>query len=558
MTANKYDLDEIRERMKRSCSISNLTVLPSNPKPEHLRLAEEIKQDLGSSWRIEGTMDSCCAGDWGDQGLLVPPSCRNPDEWAQCFEGYSFLQVMRWSQNPELFYGSEGSPCTIYLRFCNESIHYNASFKKEHDYADPQFFDDVSSFVARHRQHQPKSKSRLKHDPVTIRNRLRTWMSRPQFGAKPISANLADKFAQQVGECAVQHEGYCVHLVTQERIDVDVTGSKNARIQEHQLEMAPEFVKRWGHFSFVTQRTDGDLLTLEFSDRHTKCYCFAEYSGSFRTDRGNVARILNGWGFSLAVHRHGDSSLFYGDCRGIMSAVREAPSLIFADPPFNIGHGYEDFEDNLSEAEYRQFTHEWILAAEDCLADDGVMAIHVPDELVPLVLETASLPRISWIIWHYRFGQCHRSNWINGKAHCLVFAKNPDKYTWNPDEVLVASDRATTYKDKRTQNSATPGQRVPFDVWGIPSDGPYWGRGQGNNRERRAGHPNQLPEVYLERLIRAYTNPGDLVLDPFVGSGTTVVVAEALGRRSIGIDVSHPNIDSAFERLKSGAVRVQA
>ncbi len=79
---------------------------------------------------------------------------------------------------------------------------------------------------------------------------------------------------------------------------------------------------------------------------------------------------------------------------------------------------------------------------------------------------------------------------------------------------------------------------------------------QGNIKERQPGHPNQLPEVYLERLIRAYTNPGDLVLDPFVGSGTTLVVAEALDRKSIGIDVSLSNIDSAYERLQKGSVRV--
>lgn len=258
------------------------------------------------------------------------------------------------------------------------------------------------------------------------------------------------------------------------------------------------------------------------------------------------------------LHQQAKTSLYHGDCRQILLWLPDRTSFLFADPPFNIGHGYKGFDDNLPKDEYRQFTQEWIGAAKGCLTDDGVMAIHVPDDVVPLVLEAVSLPRIAWMIWHFRFGQCHRSNWINSKAHCLVFAKNPDQYTWNPDEVLVASDRATTYKDKRTQQSATPGQRVPFDVWGIPSDGPFWGRVQGNSKERRPGHPNQLPEVYLERLIRAYTNPGDLVLDPFLGSGTTVVVAEALGRKSVGIDVSLANISSAFERVRKGAVRVSS
>jgi site-specific DNA-methyltransferase (adenine-specific) len=137
-----------------------------------------------------------------------------------------------------------------------------------------------------------------------------------------------------------------------------------------------------------------------------------------------------------------------------------------------------------------------------------------------------------------------------------VFARAPGRHTWNPDAVLVPSDRLTRYADPRTARSRTPGRRVPFDVWGLPDDGPHWGRVQGNNRERRAGHPNQLPEVYLERLVRAYTNPGDLVLDPFAGSGTTLVVARALGRPAVGIDVSAAAVGSAWQRVCAGSVRV--
>ncbi len=70
------------------------------------------------------------------------------------------------------------------------------------------------------------------------------------------------------------------------------------------------------------------------------------------------------------------------------------------------------------------------------------------------------------------------------------------------------------------------------------------------------GHPNQLPEVYLERLLRAYTNPGDRVCDPFGGSGTTAVVADALGRDCVTCDISPENCESILERLKLGAIRV--
>jgi DNA modification methylase len=108
------------------------------------------------------------------------------------------------------------------------------------------------------------------------------------------------------------------------------------------------------------------------------------------------------------------------------------------------------------------------------------------------------------------------------------------------------SDRAAIYGDARTMaKGENKGLRVPMDVW----YGQYWGRIQGNNKERRHQHHNQIPEVYLERVIKACSNSGGLVLDPFLGSGTTSTVARALGRRSIGIEYSPVNAASAWERI---------
>ncbi len=102
------------------------------------------------------------------------------------------------------------------------------------------------------------------------------------------------------------------------------------------------------------------------------------------------------------------------------------------------------------------------------------------------------------------------------------------------------------------EKDSNKGMRVPMDVW----YGPYLGRVQGNNKERRHGHHNQIPEAYLERVIRACSNEGDLVLDPFLGSGTTVTVARALGRRSIGFEYAEATAASAWERITDiGMVR---
>jgi site-specific DNA-methyltransferase (adenine-specific) len=116
----------------------------------------------------------------------------------------------------------------------------------------------------------------------------------------------------------------------------------------------------------------------------------------------------------------------------------------------------------------------------------------------------------------------------------------------------VESDRVK-YGDKRADKPGN-GKRLPFTIWGVEGDGPNWGRVQGNNRERRPNSPNQLPEVYLARLIRAYTNPGDWVLDPFGGTGTTAVVCKALKRNCITLELGEANCAAIKDRLKKGAV----
>lgn len=242
-----------------------------------------------------------------------------------------------------------------------------------------------------------------------------------------------------------------------------------------------------------------------------------------------------------------------GDCRQLVPQLGRF-DFIFADPPFNIGHPYVGYVDRRDD--FDTFTAEWI---ERCwTACEGVMALHGPDDLAEAYLAHArrlGMRRIAWVNWHYRFGQCRDTNWIDARAHCLVFAKrNPPK--WRPDAVLVDSDRVA-YGDPRIHESKRGGKRVPGTVWGIPSDGPYWGRVNGNSLERRPGHPNQLPERYLERLLLAYTDPGDRVLDPFAGSGTTATVAAALGRPCVTIDVSPDTCRSVAARVEAGAVRAE-
>ena len=246
-----------------------------------------------------------------------------------------------------------------------------------------------------------------------------------------------------------------------------------------------------------------------------------------------------------------------GDHLQLLTSLKGRFQFAFADPHFNIDHPYVGFVDKVGSNFYRsQITH-LMYQLWESLDSKGVMAMHGNDYLCELYLRIAyerQMHRIAWVYWTYKFGQHKDTNWIDGRCHCLIFARDPQNWTWNPDAVLVDSVRLKG-GDKRVESSPRKGKRVPSTVWGTEEDGPYWGRVQGNNEERRQAHPNQLPEVYLKRLILAYTNPGDKIIDPCGGSGTTAVQAMALGRDCYTIDISPDNCESILDRIKKGAVR---
>jgi len=253
-----------------------------------------------------------------------------------------------------------------------------------------------------------------------------------------------------------------------------------------------------------------------------------------------------------------NTRLYVGDCRDVLPTIPDNGyvDLIFADPPFNWDVPYDGWEDNMPREVYEQFTFDWLDACIDVLSPTGSIWISIPDDTaaeIVMHLKRRGLTMINWCVWHFRFGQHRDGAFITSKVHALYFSKDPKNRVWNPDEILEQSDRASIYNDKRTQaKEHNKGMRVPMDVW----YGKYWGRIQGNNKERRQGHHNQNPEVYLERIILSCSNEGDLVLDPFTGSGTTNTVARAHGRRSIGIEYSQATAESAWERITSiGMIR---
>ena len=235
-----------------------------------------------------------------------------------------------------------------------------------------------------------------------------------------------------------------------------------------------------------------------------------------------------------------------GNCIHILDRMKRLFDFIFCDPPYNmnIDYGSSVVNDNMSDLDYRQFTETWMAACADRLQPFGTLWILVPEQHARLVESTAimlGLKKRGRIIWRETFGNYNESWFPGGHRHLFAFSTcirghNP---TWNKDDIRVPSARQTKYKDKR----ANPKGRVPDDVWDFP-------RVCGTFKERQKGFPTQLPKELLRRCILATSHPGDLCLDPMMGSGTTGVVAKETGRRFVGIDLIASNVEKAAVRIR--------
>lgn len=273
---------------------------------------------------------------------------------------------------------------------------------------------------------------------------------------------------------------------------------------------------------------------------------------------GRIAAVVND-SFLNVTENLKDITSFIDGTSGLGFASQY--DFIFADPPFNIGEDYDGCADKMQAKDFDLFNARWLaVCGLSLLKENGILAVNIPNEMVQDTLNICTnnlnLSLIDWIIWHFRFGVCQSpdtaSKFIRSHNHCLIFRKGSGRHTFNGHSVLVPSDRATVYNDSRTPY----GMRIPLSVWSIENDGNYWGRVTGNSSEKIAGHPNQLPELYLDRLVKAYTNAGDWILDPFGGTGTTATVAHWLGRNVVTVEQSAKYCEDIFNRLLKGAVRL--
>lgn len=254
---------------------------------------------------------------------------------------------------------------------------------------------------------------------------------------------------------------------------------------------------------------------------------------------------------SLSVHT--------GDAVQVMGSLRPASvDLAFADPPFNIGYKYDVYDDSKSKRDYLCWSRQWLTALYGLMKPNGTFWLSIGVALQAELKVLAEEVGFQWrdtVCWHYTFGprqeKKYTPSWV--PIHYFTVSK---RWTWNAGAVRVPSARQLKYNDRR----AVSGGKVPDNCW-VLMPGDYEGcfvdgqnaflesRVCGTFKER-GGHPCQMPERVLERIVLSTSNVGDVVLDPFLGSGTTLAAAAKAGRIGIGIELSSQYARSAVERLQ--------
>jgi site-specific DNA-methyltransferase (adenine-specific) len=231
-----------------------------------------------------------------------------------------------------------------------------------------------------------------------------------------------------------------------------------------------------------------------------------------------------------------------GDCIESLSCLdSESVDLVVTDPPYNIGVDYGFGEDADRIDDYVEWCGRWIGWCYRALKPSGSMWVISGQEFgswIDVKMQMAGLSIRNRVTWHETFGVYCRKKFGRCSRPIYYAVKNEKRFTFNAESVTIPSARQEKYGDRR----ANPGGKIMGDVWKV-------NRVCGTFKERVKGVPTQLPEELVERIIRVSSNDGDVILDPFAGSGTTLAVAARLGRSGIGCELNPEYIVLAEKRI---------
>lgn len=248
------------------------------------------------------------------------------------------------------------------------------------------------------------------------------------------------------------------------------------------------------------------------------------------------------------MHNH-NSMAILGDSLDILKRIQNnSVNLIFADAPYNIGKDFGNNQDKWNSVdEYIDWCKKWINECMRILTDDGTMYFMTATQHMPYldVYVNQKYNVLCRIVWTYDSSGVQSKN-IYGSLYEPILMINKTRtssYTFNSQSILVEAKTGATRKliDYR-KNPPQPynTEKIPGNVWDFSR--------VRFKMEEYENHPTQKPESLLERIIKASSNAGDVVLDPFSGSFTTSAVAIRLGRIAVGIDINEEYFEMGLRR----------
>lgn len=244
------------------------------------------------------------------------------------------------------------------------------------------------------------------------------------------------------------------------------------------------------------------------------------------------------------------ATIYHGDCLEVLEEIPDSSvDLIIADPPYNIGKRFGKFKDSWpSDLEYVEWCYSWLEICINKLKQTGALYVMASTQAMPYLdlWLRDRLTVMSRIVWHYDSSGVQAKKYFGSLYEPILFCvKDNRNYTFNVDDIKIEARTGAVRKlvDYRKE-VPTPynTMKTPGNVWYMP-------RVRYRMPEYEE-HPSQKPECLMERIVKASSNPGDLILDPFSGTFTTCAVAKTLGRRSIGIEMQSEYIKIGLRRLE--------
>lgn len=252
------------------------------------------------------------------------------------------------------------------------------------------------------------------------------------------------------------------------------------------------------------------------------------------------------------AYRRPGMLIYCGDCLELMRRLHGTPfHLTVTSPPYNIGKEYERV---LGISRYLDWCERWIAEIYRLTGPTGAFWLNMGYLSLPKRAKAIPIPYLVWdriafyliqeVVWNYGAGVAARKSFSPRNEKFLWYVKNPSHYTFNLDAVR---DRNVKYpkQKKHGKLKCNPLGKNPTDVWQIAKVT----SGKNRSSSERTAHPAQFPVAVVERIVRACSNERELILDPFLGSGTVAEVALRNNRRVLGIEIEEKYVEVAAKRL---------